>query len=121
MLKKTSIGDIFKNNLSPKFKKNNLNIDVYNKITQKSKIIKEILDKLYLEFFSVYYLNQKIINLSKYGLNKNIILSENIGFYKDLINKKKINDEEDEKYHQKIEKILKVDFIGIPIFVVKNK
>ena len=121
LLKKTSIGDIFKNNLSPKFKKNNLNIDVYNKITQKSKIIKEILDKLYLEFFSVYYLNQKIINLSKYGLNKNIILSENIGFYKDLINKKKINDEEDEKYHQKIEKILKVDFIGIPIFVVKNK
>lgn len=117
LLKNTSIGDIFKNNLSPKFRKKNLNIDVYNKITQKSEIIKKILDKLYLEFFNVYYLNQKIINLSEYGLNKNIILSENIGFYKDLI---KINDKEDEIYHQKIEKCIKIDFIGIPIFVVQK-
>ena len=69
LLKNTSIGDIFKNNLSPKFRKKNLNIDVYNKITQKSEIVKKILDKLYLEFFNVYYLNQKIINLSEYGLN----------------------------------------------------
>ena len=72
---------------------------------------------MYLEFFNVYYLNQKIINLSEYGLNKNIILSENIGFYKDLI---KINDKEDDIYHQKIEKCIKKDFIGIPIFVVQK-
>lgn len=124
-LKKTTLGDIFKYNVSPKFKNyKNLNIQIYNKITGENEIIKNILDKTYLEFFNVYYLNIKTINLSKYGLDKNIIFSSDIGSYKDLL-KKKNNDSisltDDINYHKKIEKCIKSDFISSdkPIFIVE--
>lgn len=119
-LKEKTLGDIFKYNVSPKFKNyKKLNINVYNQITNKSKIIKTILNKTYLEFFYVYYLNKKSINLSKYGLKKTIILSSNIELYKDLL-KKNISDIE---YQKKIEKCIKTEFMvsDKPIFFVENK
>ena len=118
-LKKQTLGDIFKDNVSPKFKNyEKLNIKIYNQITDKSEIIKTILDKTYLEFFDVYYLNKKTINLSKYGLNKTIILSSNIELYKDLLKK----NTSDIEYQKKIEKCIKTKFMvsDKPIFFVKN-
>lgn len=119
-LKMTTLGDIFKNNISPRYKNsNNLNIFFYDEITNKNDILKNILDKTYLEFFDIYYLNRTKINLANYGLkNKTIILSSNISFYKDLL---KSNDEIN--YLKKIEKCIKSDFLPFlppdkPIFLV---
>lgn len=125
-LKKQTLGDIFKYNVSPKFKNyQNLNIQVYNEITDKSETIKAILNKTYLEFFDVYYLNKKTINLSKYGLDKTIELSSNIGFYEDLLKKNGSDFDgstEDEIYYRKkIEKCIKTEFMisDRPIFFVQ--
>lgn len=122
-LKKKTIGEIFIDNISPKFKNINLNKSVYNKIIE-NPIMKKILDEKYLEFFNVFYYNLNEINLSKYcDKDKNIILSQNIGFYKDLIKLNKTNiEDEDIKYRKKIEKCIKTDFLNInkSIFIVHN-
>ena len=120
-LKKTTIGEIFKNNTSIKFKvQKNLNLLVYNEVINKNKKISNILNKKYLEFFNHYYYNIKEINLLKYDIDKTIIIDPNIEFYKDLIKKEcNRNDSEinnDEIYHKKIEKCIKEDF-----FNLKNK
>ena len=125
-LKKKTLGDIFKYNVSHKFKNyQNLNIQVYKEITDKSETIKNILDKTYLEFFDVYYLNKKTLNLSKYGLDKTIILSSDIGFFKDLL-KKDDSDfghstEEDIYYQKRIKECIKSYFMrnDSPIFFVE--
>ena len=115
-LKNSKIGDIFKDNVSPKYKNfEKLNLEVYNEVT-KNDIIKNILDKMYLEFFNKYYLNDNKINLSKYGLELSVNLSPNLGFYKNLINHEK--ECNDITYLNKIEKCIKNDFLGSPIFVV---
>ena len=120
-IKKKTIGEIFKNNLSSKFKKNKeLNVQIYNKVTKKSKIIKNILDKKYLYFFSIYYTGQTIINLSDYGLiDKTINLSPKTIFYKDLITKN--NDTETFKriYRNKILECIKKHFLtaNVPVFL----
>lgn len=115
-LKNTTIGNIFKDNVSPKYKNyETLNKDVYNKVTKISDVIRKILDELFLEYFIVYYLKIKKIDLSKYGLDKYIILSDKMGFYTDLIKESEINSE---IYHNKIEKCIKKDFIDKPIFVI---
>ena len=117
-LKEQTLEYIFKNNVSHKFKNyQNLNVQVYNKITDKSETIKEILNKTYLEFFDLYYLNKKTLNLSKYGLNKTIILSSDIGFFKDLLKK---SSEKDIYYQKRIEECIKKYFMpnDKPIFFV---
>ena len=121
-LKNTTIGDIFKDNVSPRFNNyKNLNKEVYNIIIKQNQnqIIKNILDKKYLEFFKSYYLHEEKINLFKYGLNQNIILSHNMGFYKDLIEKNKTsNIIEDVKYRDKMNRCIIKDFFGKPTFIV---
>ena len=110
-LKNTRIGEIFKNNVSHKYKKYEiLNIKVYNEVTKKSNVVKNILDKLfYLDYFKEYYYKKKqTINLSEYGSNKTITLSDNVGFYSDLI---KDIIQNDEKYYEKIEKCIQKEFI----------
>lgn len=128
-IKNTSIGDIFKKNVSPKFKNSEqFNINVYNNIINKNDKFKNILDKKYLHFFDIYYKNIKQIDLSDYGINKIINLSSDIKLYEDLLkteinnNNFKINND---KYFSRIEKCIKKDFsnninlISKPIFVVK--
>jgi hypothetical protein len=124
-LKKQTLGYIFQNNVSHKFKNyQNKNKQVYKVITDKSETIKNILDKTYLEFFDVYYLNKKTLNLSKYGLNETIILSSDTGFFKDLLKKDDSDSEsssEDDIYYQKrIEECIKRYFMrnDKPIFFV---
>ena len=107
-LKEQNLGDIFKDNVSQKYKNyQNLNIEVYNEITYKSETIKKILDKKYLEFFYVYYSNIKTLKLSEYDSDsdKIIKLSSNIGFFKDLLTKA------DSDYKNKIKKCITRYFI----------
>ena len=106
----TKIGDIFKDHGSPKFKNHKqLNLEVYNEVS-KNEVIKNILDKTYLEFFNIFYLNKDKINLSPFGLEKTLNLNPGLGFYEDL--------KKDEEYIKKMEKCIKNDFLGSPIFVV---
>ena len=124
-IKNSSIGNIFKRNVSPKFKNSKqFNIIVYNKIVNKNNKIKNILDKKYLHFFDIYFKNKRQINLSDYGINKIINLSSDIELYEDLLKKEKNNNNYNynfnmDKYFNKIENCIKKDFNNSkPIFVV---
>jgi hypothetical protein len=126
-LKKKTIGEIFKDNASSKFKNSKkLNVQVYNKVARKSKIIKSILDKPYLEFFYIYYSGQTIINLSDFDLDldKTIDLSPETGFCKDLITKNNDTDISKEIYRKKILECINKHFLteteNIPIFLTNK-
>ena len=124
-IKKKTIGEIFKDNASSKYKNNKkLNVQVYNKVTRKNKIIKEILDKPYLYFFYIYYSGQKTINLSDYGfdLDKTIDLSSETGFCKDLITKNNDTDTLERIYRTKILECIKKHFltVNVPIFLTSK-
>ena len=116
-IRNASIGNIFKNNVSPKFNNfEQLNVNVYNNIINKNDKIKNILDKKYLHFFDIYYKNIKQINLSDYGINdinKIINLSSEIELFEDLL-KTELNKNNCtiniDKYFEKIEKCIKKDF-----------
>jgi hypothetical protein len=118
-MKEKTIGEIFKYNASSKFKNNKkLNVQVYNKVTRKSKIIKSILDKPYLYFFYIYYSGQTIINLSDFYLDMTINLSSETGFCKDLITNNNDTDISKRIYWRKIFECIKKHFLtaNIPIF-----
>jgi hypothetical protein len=119
-IKSKSLGTIFKENPSPKFKDyEQKNIEIYNDIINKSEILKNILDKLYLEFINIYYKNTRKINLRKYGLDKDIILPNNIKFYEDLIKMNETDSSSDNEFYiNKIEKIIKKEFVS-EIFICK--
>ena len=115
LLKKQSLSDILKCTKIPQCKSAKNNTDVYNKITSKSIIIKNIIDKPYLEYFQIYYNSKKKICLSKYGYNQYIILPNDIQLFEDLIKKNKTNSEiDDEKYRKKIETIIHDEFLQGP-------
>ena len=121
-LKNTSLGEIFKYNVSPKYDKTS-NEEIYKKITKESVVLKNILDKkFYLEFIDYFYYNKKNINLSKYGLNKVIIFSNDIEFFEHLI---KINEtdslSDNELYQNRLKKILEKEFIGASKLFVCEK
>ena len=112
LLKNSKIGDIFKNNVSPKFKDHeNLNIDVYIEVT-KNNIIKKILDKKYLEFVNIYYYSKKTFDLKNYDLNLTINLPDNLGYFQDLIQ------ENDVIYTEKMKKCIENDFLPKSIFII---
>ena len=109
-----SIGDILKNNISPIYKRKetkNHNIEVYNKVTSQSEVIKNIFEQPFLEFINLYYYNQKTLNLSKYGSKKTIIIKEDIGSYEDLIKSIKTSSDY-EIYKKNIESIIKRKFVS---------
>ena len=121
-IKDKTIGEIFKNNASSKYKNHKeLNVQVYNKVTRNG-IIKKILDRPYLHYFYIYYSGQKIINLSDYGINKTINLSSKTGFYKDLITKNNDTDTDQRIYRKKILECIKKHFltVNIPIFLTNT-
>ena len=116
LIKQESIGNIFKNHVSRKYKDyDSLNIRVYDKVINENAKLKNILDKTYLEFNHVYYFNKINLNLSIYGLNKIINLSKDSGFFKDLLKES----EDDIIYSNKIKKVINHDFFGAPIFICK--
>ena len=119
-IKSKSLGTIFKENTSPKYNDyEQKNIKIYNEIINKSEILKNILDKLYLEFINIYYKNEKKISLRKYGLDKEIILPNNIKLYEDLIKMNETDSSSDNEFYiNKIDRIIKRDFIS-QIFICK--
>lgn len=117
-LKNNSIGEILRNNISPKYN-SNINLYVYKEVT-KSNIIKNIFKQKYLYFFNDYYKNNKTIDLSNFGFDKEFKLSNDIKLYEDLIIKKTKNNSlcDDEKYMKKMEIIIEKVFLHTPSFVI---
>lgn len=122
-LKKAKIGDIFKYNVSPKYKNYQyLNLTVYNEVS-KNIIIKKILDKKYLDFFNIYYSGEKTFYLKHYYADIKINLPSNLGYFQDLIEgeNNKINCIKNEEiYRTNIKKCIEKNFINKPIFVVNK-
>ena len=121
--KEKTIGEIFKDNASSKYKNNKkINVKVYNRVTKKSEIIKNLLNKPYLYFFYIYYSGQTIINLSDYGLDKTINLSSNTGFCKDIITQNNDTEILERIYRNKILECIKKNFLtgNVPIFLTNK-
>ena len=121
-LKNKSLGDVFKDNVSPKYnKKKNwkkLNTKIYNKISRNI-ILKNILNKPYFEFFKDFLYHNKILNLSKYGLNQDILLLNNNNYFDDLKENNKTDDLiADQKYFHKMDKILYKEFNFNKVFSI---
>lgn len=123
-LKIKTIGEILRDNISPKytFFKNN-NICVYHEICEKSNIIKNILNKKYLSLFNVYINKINKLDKSKYGLDQDFYLS-NVENLKDLLKKNETNIKSDNiKFKEMVQKVINLDFreAPTPIFYVIKK
>ena len=79
------------------------NKKVYEKICEKSDIIKKFLDNKYLSLFEIYYKSANWVNLRQFGVEKEIpIQGLKIELFKDLLEKPK--NQKDEQYIMKIKK-----------------
>ena len=117
-LKKTTLGDIICNKISPKYKHDeNENINLFKKL-ENHEVLKNIFKMEYNTFFKRYYMeSKKRINLKAFGLEKEIILSEKCKMYNDLIERiKKSNDEDNENYIQSIKKCIDKNYISKQLF-----
>ena len=108
-LKSKSIREIFIKNTSPKSKKYN-NEDIYNNIIGINKDINKILDMKYLEFFEVFYKNQSIVSLKKYGFDLDIYLDDIKRFEAFIEEQKKADNFEE--YIKRINYCIGKDFIN---------
>jgi len=116
LLKKKNIGEIFIEYVVNK-KKNSkqINEEVLKYITEKSNLMKKIINEKCFEFFNIYYKNEKTLNLSKYGKNIIIILSDSkFQFFEDLYLSK------NEKYNNKMKECIKDYYLEKPIFRCKT-
>ena len=119
-LKEKTIGDIISNKISSKYKykKEDANEKLCDKLKKENKILNNILSQNYLVLFQkVYYKNINEINLKDFGLeeDKYIILSDKVKMYKDLLFKNK----ESFLYVKRINKCIKEYFYPKLIFVLK--
>lgn len=113
-LKKLNIGEILCFNISPKYstKAKDFNINLYKKAIC-NPTIKKIFSENYLVLFrNIYYPNERIINLEKYGLNDTLILSKKVKTYESLLLKNDLNIEVDknDEYFKKLEKCIKKNY-----------
>ena len=75
---------------------------------KKNEVIKNILSLKYLDYIrEIYYKNERIIDLSKYGLKKIIRLSNKVKLYEDIFKGKVV----DENYRNRIEEIIREKFL----------
>lgn len=114
--KEGSIGDIIRNDISPKYKtlKIDNNIQTYDELVKSGLYdILNILDQKFLFFFeNVYYNNKRKFNLKDFGLNDlEIELPENIKLFENL-SIKNIEDGDYEEYKKKMKKCVKWHFLG---------
>ena len=108
-LKSKEIGQILRQNISTKYKKQykedkGKNNKLYLEVTKNAEYdsIRKILSETYINIFrNFYYLNKK--DLNDYGLN--ITLSNNVKTYKDLLENLS-KQSEDDKYIEKIKEIV---------------
>ena len=119
-LKEKTIGDIISNKISIKYKykKEDFNEKLCDKLKKENKVLNNILSQNYLlPFQKVYYKNINEINLKDFGLDydKYIFLSDKVKMYKDLLFKNK----ESFLYFKKINKCIKEHFYPKLIFALK--
>ena len=106
--KKITIENLIEAEISPKYKtlQSDYNKKELEKI-KKNEVIKNILSQKYIDYFKeVYYKNERIIDLSKYGLKKIINLSNRVKLYEDIFKEK-----DDDDYRNRIEEIIKKKFL----------
>ena len=114
-LKGITIGELLSKKRSSKFRTHNKehNKNVYNKVIN-NPVINKILSEKYITLFKdVYYKNETIINLKKYGSNKCISLNiKKVKMFEHLL-EDTINEieEKDEEYIKKIIKIVKKKYL----------
>ena len=103
-LKNNSIGNVLRQKISSKYKKDeDTNIKLYDKLINND-IIKEFLSENYINLFNkIYYKNKKEI---KYG-DKNIYLSKDVKTFEDFVNNKKYDD----LYRERIIKAVENNFL----------
>ena len=116
-LKNKTIADIICNEISNKYRKQNVNTNmiIYDHIKDYP-ILNKILSENYLIFFKkFYYKSNKIINLREYGLDMEIVLSNNIKMYKDLLDLHK-----DKNYQKRINECVIQKFLPNSIFLLQS-
>ena len=125
-LKKKKLCDILKLNISKKYTKHSFdyNKNLYEKIEKmKENPIYEALIKLsnenYLYFFqNIYYKNERIINLNKYGINITIPLTKKVELCEDKIKSFK---DKDEEYIKKYKKCINENYFNGKLMFISEK
>ena len=107
----SNIGDIISKEISNKYKKknknNNSSVHTYFKT---NKVLENIFEMNYLDFFRNFYMKkEKIVDLKIFGIDKIITLSEKTETYYDLL--EKLKKEEDEKYIKLIDECIKDNYL----------
>lgn len=110
-LKKTNIGEIFKQEITPKNKidynkDKDKNKKVYEIVVKKSPVAEKILSDTYINVFRKFYFKNNR-NLNNYGLN--VTLSKNVETFEDFLNKKNIKD--DYQYKEKIIEVVQNNYL----------
>ena len=125
-LKKKKLCDILKLNISKKYTNHSFdyNKNLYEKIEKmKENPIYEALIKLsnenYLYFFqNIYYKNERIINLNKYGINITIPLTKKVELCEDKIKSFK---DKDEEYIKKYKKCINENYFNGKLMFISEK
>jgi len=125
-LKKKKLCDILKLNISKKYTNHSFdyNKNLYEKIEKmKENPIYEALIKLsnenYLYFFqNIYYKNERIINLNKYGINITIPLTKKVELCEDKIKSFK---DKGEKYIKKYKKCINENYFNGKLMFISGK
>ena len=125
-LKKKKLCDILKLDISTKFTNHSFdyNKNLYEKIEKmKENPIYDALIKLsnenYLYFFqNIYYKNERIINLNKYGINITIPLTKKVELCEDKIKSFK---DKDEEYIKKYKKCINENYFNGKLMFISEK
>ena len=125
-LKKKKLCDILKLNISKKYTNHSFdyNKNLYEKIEKmKENPIYEALIKLsnenYLYFFqNIYYKNERIINLNKYGIDITIPLTKKVELCEDKIKSFK---DKDEEYIKKYKKCINENYFNGKLMFISEK
>ena len=125
-LKKKKLCDILKLDISTKFTNHSFdyNKNLYEKIEKmKENPIYDALIKLsnenYLYFFqNIYYKNERIINLNKYGIDVNIPLNNKVKLCEDKIKSFK---DKGEKYIKKYKKCINENYFNGKLMFISGK
>ena len=102
-----TIGNLLVFDSSPKYRNfaRDHNKQEYEKIIN-NEILKKILSQKYIDFFKeIFYKNERIIDLSKFGLRKIIRLSNKVKLYESMF-----KGENDNKYRIRVEEIIRKKF-----------
>ena len=125
-LKKKKLCDILKLDISTKYRNHSFdyNKNLYEKIEKmKENPIYDALIKLsnenYLYFFqNIYYKNERIINLNKYGIDVNIPLTNKVKLCEDKIKSFK---DKGEKYIKKYKKCINENYFNGKLMFISGK